>query len=356
MSVGPGRACRQQAGHGRARGHEGTSACRPRAPHVSLLGPRSDHRRRAYLRVTRRWTATPLGTGYPFTGHTTIPQQHTRPRSHPDEHHPEREAARAAGTARHREGPRSGRDRAVPGGQAPCAENRGGLRGRCGPRRVRRGEPRGLREARRDRRDGRGRVPARSDLAGCRASADRAPPLRARRRPARRIQAGRGRRARRPHPRRRRRRTRPRSAGREGPQAHRPPRRLRARSSGRAWSSSSTAEDKRRRGGRSRGHRCEAPAGLGTREGDLLRPAGRGDRVGSPHRLPPHGRQPPARPCRAQPQQRTCHGVGQGGRGGPGRGPGTRGVRRHPVRTSAASPRPPPSRSSCSGCGTPRTT
>ena len=56
---------------------------------------------------------------------------------------------------------------------------------------------------------------------------------------------------------------------------------------------------------------------------------------------------------RARPQERPRHRVRRGARrrGQPGRG-----VRRHPRRASAGSPRRPRSRSCCSGCATPRTT
>ena len=58
-------------------------------------------------------------------------QQHTRPRSHPDEHHPEREAARTAGAARRRAGLDLEEIEVTPAGKRRRAAGRGGLRRGC---------------------------------------------------------------------------------------------------------------------------------------------------------------------------------------------------------------------------------
>ena len=65
---------------------------------------------------------------------------------------------------------------------------------------------------------------------------------------------------------------------------------------------------------------------------DLVRPAGRGDRVGAPHRLPPRAGQPPPGPRGAGPHERPRDRVGDGGAGGGGRGRRAARVRRHPER------------------------
>ena len=85
---------------------------------------------------------------------------------------------------------------------------------------------------------------------------------------------------------------------------------------------------------RSRGHRHECPAGPGAGEGDLVRPAGRGDRVGAPHRVPPRAAgSRRRRPGGAGPQHRARDGVGQGGRRARlDEGAEPQRVRRHPVR------------------------
>ena len=199
---------------------------------------------------------------------------------------------------------------------------------------CRRAEPRALGEARRDRRDGRGRVHPRGQLPGRRAPADRAPPLRTRHRPAGEVPARARAASWSPASSPWTTRARPRSARREGPQAHHPPARLRrdrqGARPGRVQPQGQEGQTKKRR--RSRGHRHECPAGLGAGEGDLLRPAGRGDRVGPPHRLPPHRGKPPPRARGARPGDRPRDRVGEGGPRRP------RGGRRSPA--SSTTPRP----------------
>ena len=88
------------------------------------------------------------------------------------------------------------------------------------------------------------------------------------------------------------------------------------------------------------------------REGDLLRAARRGHRGRAAHRLPAH-RGPPAHGARrARPQDRARDRLGGRDRRGGQRRCGST-TTRPPA--SAGSPPRPPSRSSCSGCATPRT-
>ncbi len=63
-----------------------------------------------------------------------------------------------------------------------------------------------------------------------------------------------------------------------------------------------------------------------------LRPAGRGDRVGPPIRLPPHRGKPPTRAWELNRETGTCDRVGEGGPRGPRGGAGAPRVRRHAVR------------------------
>ena len=85
------------------------------------------------------------------------------------------------------------------------------------------------------------------------------------------------------------------------------------------WSSAGSTTPKRRRRrrrrlrGKPRGHRHERPARPGAGEGDLLRPARRGDRDGAPDRLPPHRGRRRQGAGRARPQDRARDRLG--GRG-----------------------------------------
>ena len=92
----------------------------------------------------------------------------------------------------------------------------------------------------------------------------------------------------------------------------------------------------------------------GAREGDLLRRARRGHRAGAAHRVPQDAGRRSRRARRARPQDRPRHGAAP--RETRRRGQRRSGSTTTPPTASAGSPRPPRSRSSCSGCATPRTT